>query len=294
MSDQKQNPSGGNENFNENIFKELAWELDFGEKKDENIEIKDPLEKMKKATTGLTFLNIFLAFVLILFWVYAYIQNNPNIKNAWYLDVFCPFILWDYAGNTLGSELGCSSVTALAGTYQEEAQKLKGDIAKKLDEVVIELYEMENFWSSRDVAFVLSRSVNKTKAINMLNDFDRLKNTFSSDKKEIICKNIKITSDYVLEANCEVFSSTWERVNSNLKLGIIWDSWDRNDLIEWTSISWAASFLNFIEKNPEYNFQVLTKQKVFSSEPTLVWWYVKKTKLDLKLKYNNLVSNLSL
>jgi hypothetical protein len=132
--------------------------------------------------------------------------------------------------------------------------------------------------------------------LDMLNDFDNLKNDFSGgDKWMLNCYQISITKDAVLSVSCDVNSSSWEVSDNNWKW-IIWFSWDRNSsVIEWTSISAAASFLNFIEKNPKYNFQLLEKQKTFSSE-SIVWeWvYVKKTNIKFKLKYNNLKNSLSL
>lgn len=301
MEEQKQENSvntteNKESNYSDNIFKELSWELDFGK---EEIKQEEVIEKWKEyyirnTVSILSIVNIVLLILFVLLVWYTKAQKNSENYSKSFLDPFCFVILWDLQEKNTWDF--CSSVSALLLDYENKTIELKKEITDKLSAITWDLYTIENFVNSKEVSFLMSNKMNKLKVLDILNDFDRLKNDFSAwDKKLINCKEIKISGDNIIDMTCEVFSSSWERVDNNGGLWIIWDTWDRkSSLIEWTSISLAASFINFIEKNSSYNFQVVEKQKIFDSEVVWEWPYVKKTKIELKLKYNNLKNNLSL
>lgn len=279
-----------------NIFKELSWELDFGKE-----EIEVPIEKvkgreyyLKLSISVLWIINIVLFLFLIFSFWYIQIQNNASYYSKAFLNPFCFIILWDLSEKNTWDD--CSSIASLGGDYNDKTIQLKKDISNKLSKISLNLLEIENFMNSQEVSFLLSNKLTRLKILDILNDFDKLKNDFSAwDKKMISCLSIKVNSDNTVDVSCDVYSSSWEKADSVNSLWIVWDSWDRKtSLIEWTSISVAASFLNFIEKHPEYNFQLLEKQKIFDSEVVWDWPYVKKTPIELKMKYNNLKNNLSL
>lgn len=282
--------------YTENIFKELSWELDFGKNNDQ-----DEILSKKGKDYYLKILNQFLGvinvmFILFIIWGFLYVQIQKN--NKYYsksiIDPFCFLILWDLQSKNTGDY--CSSLSALDEDYEIKTTELKKEIEEKLTSLFLDLYTLENFTSSKEVEFLLVNKVNKLKVIDILNDFDKLKNDFSAgDKKLVDCSNIKLSSDNTINMTCDVYSSSWEKVNISDWIWIVGDTWDRKTaLMEGTSISTAASFLNFIEKNSQYNFQLIEKQKVFSSEAISAWPYVRKTTVDLKMKYNNLKNNLSL
>lgn len=288
-------------NLSNDIFKELSWDLDFWkEKTDLNQDkVKDKEYYINLSLSILWVLNVILIIFMVLSFFYISIQKNTSYYSSSLIDPFCAVILWSYSDKNTWDY--CSSVSALKQDYITKTNELKNwfvlwiDKVKWLDDIFLDLYTLENFKSSKEWEFLTLNKLNKLKVVNILNDFDRLKNDFSAwDKKMVECKNIKITSDNILTASCDIFSSSWETVDLQWGLWIIWDSWNKKDLIWWTSISTAASFLNFIEKNPTYNFQVISKQKIFSSDFAWEWPYVRKTKLELELKYNNLKNNLSL
>lgn len=280
----------------DNIFADLSGGLDFWRKEQavEVSEVKDKEYYLRLSLSILWIFNIILFLSLLFGFLYIKVQNNETNYSKSFLDPFCFLILWDLIDKNTWDY--CSSVSALNADYDSRTRQLKSDISEKLSKITLNLLEIDNFVNSKEVSFLLSNKLNKIKVLHILNDFDQLKNDFSGwDKKLISCNSMKINSDNIIEATCDVYSSSWERADSTSWLWIVWDSWDRKtSLIEWTSISTAASFLNFIEKNPEYNFQLLDKQKVFNSEVVWEWPYVKKTKLELKMKYNNLKNNLSL
>ncbi len=296
MFDNKEkNPSSPQESYSENIFEELSWELDFGKEAPVSESKKrQPQDYMKMVVTGLSILNVLLVLFFALSFLYVKVQNNPTYTAKTILDPFCFLILWDLQERN--TSWSCSSLASLKNTYISQTEELKNTLSEKIESIFLDLYVIENFWSSQEVSFLMKNKVDKMKVVDILNDFDKLKNEYTAwDKKQIECSGIKIVSDSVINMTCEVYSSSWDRVDMSNRLWIIWDTWDRkNSLVEGTSISAAASFLNFIEKNPAYNFQLLEKQKIFDSEMVWEWPYVRKTKVELKLKYNNLKNNLSL
>lgn len=275
-----------------NIFSELSWELDFWKKDEYKINvIKDKMYYMKLCWTVLLYINIVLFLITSFFYTYLYIQNDSSMYNTAYLDTFCWLLLSKDMKNTWEH---CSSVASLIPKYNEETEELKKEFSKKISWIIYDLYIKNNFNNSDEVKFLLKNSKDRMKIINILNDFDNMKNDFSGwDKGMIKCSNTNITDNNTLTINCDVYSSSWEEKDNNWKW-IIWSTWNRNSsLMEWSSITLAASFLNFIEKNPKYNFELVDKQKSFTSE-SIVWddtSYVKKTTINMKLKYINLNNN---
>lgn len=278
----------------DNIFSELSWELDFWHQKEVFVaQKKDKIYYLKLVSSFMSIANIFLFLFTIVWTWFIYIQNNDSFYSKPFLDPFCQILLSDDLKNTWDY---CSSIASLLVNYNEKITTLKSEITNKLTLIINDTYVIENFINSKEVTFLIDNKNNRLKVLNILDDFDNLKNDFTwLDKKMINCSNIKITNDSIFEANCDVNSSSWE-LNNWEGRWIIWYTWNRNSsLIEGTSITIAASFLNFIQKNPKYNFQLIEKQKNFTSDSLIgEWSYVKKTNIKLILKYNNLKNNLSL
>lgn len=285
-----------NENTQEtNIFSELSGELDFWAKKEEVVEIKkDKLYYLKMTWKYMFYSNIWFVVILFMLYLFVSIQNNKDLYNKPFLDPFCFVILSDEEKNTWDY---CSSVSSLLQDYELKNKSLTEKISTKLSSMIWDVYAIENFVNSKEVSFLIDNKTNRLLVLNMLNDFDNMKNDFTGfDKWKIDCKNLKISNDYTLDVECNLNSSSWEMSNSAWEW-IVWFSWDRKEwTIDGSSITLAASFLNFIERNPTYNFQLLEKQKDFKSD-FVVWEetsYVKKTTIKFKLKYNNIKNNLSL
>ncbi len=277
---------------NENIFKELSADLDFWEIKEElKKEKRDKEYYLKVAVTVFSVCNIFLFFVLVSVFWYVKIQNNPEMYSKSYLDPICGFILPKSVENTHSS---CSSISALLRDYQEKKQTLSSDIAQKVIANIGPFYSFENFLFSKEVSFLLNAKNTKLPIMSILSDFDTMKNEFTwVDKKIIDCKGFQITSENILTANCTAYSSFWTGSNDVTRL-IIWETWKRDSSVQWTSMTIAASFLNFIEKNPHFKFRILEKQNVFSTENIIWEWdFVKQTRFNLKLQYSDFENNLS-
>lgn len=296
IDNKEKNISSSQENYTENIFEELSWELDFGKDKPESSQSRKkwPEDYMKIWITTLSIFNVIFVVFFALSFLYVQVQKNTDYAWKSMLDPFCFLVLWDLQEkNTFDS---CSSIASLNNSYSSKIEEIKTQLATKMESIFLDLYTIENFWFSQEVSFLMDNKVNKMKIIDILNDFDKLKNDYAAgDKKQVDCNSIKVTSDNVVSMTCDVYSSSWERADIGNGLWIVGDTWDRkNSLVEGTSISAAASFLNFIEKNSAYNFQLIEKQKIFDSQVVWEWPYVRKTTVDLKLKYNNLKNNLSL
>jgi hypothetical protein len=125
--------------------------------------------------------------------------------------------------------------------------------------------------------------------LDILEEFDKLKNEFEPiNKSRIQCQWASINSNFVLELKCSAYSGNWDT-------NILWFSWDSiwQNKIEWTSISRAVSFINFLEQKEKSKFIILNKQKEFKFEEIVDNnWYTRKTDFDLKLKFKN--NNISL
>lgn len=282
-----------NEVPSDNIFKELSWGLDFWHAEEvKEWVVKDKIYYLKLYGNIFSIVNIVVFIIFTLLFLFVKVQNNPENYSKNFLDPFCFIILSEEMQNTWDY---CSSVSSLVLDYDAKIVTLKKDIVDKLSLIVKDLYVYESFIDSKEIAFLLDKKTNRLNPLDMLNDFDKLKLDFSGmDKKRIVCNGVKIQNDSTFNVDCEVFSSSWEQADGIN--GIIDSSWNiKSSQLEWSSLSIAASFLNFIEKNPQYNFQIIDKQKTFWSA-SIIWEgpYVKSTKLNLKLKYNNLKNNLSL
>lgn len=282
-------------NDSDNIFSELSWWLDFLNEQQDTF-VKEEVKKdvhyyLLKVTKGTIIFNTLLVIFLFLLFIFVKIQNNTNFYSKPFLDPICFLLISDDMRNTWDY---CSWVASLSQDYKSKTESLKSEIVKRISLLSEDIYSIENFVYSKEVVFLLDAKVNKLNSVDILNDFDRMKNDFSSwDKKMLVCDKVIVTKESI-DVNCDAYSSSWE--SSTSWWWIVWDTWDRNSsLIEWTSISVASSFLNFIEKNPSYNFKVLEKQKTFTSDIVIWEWpYVRKTSFNFKLKYNDLVNNLSL
>lgn len=291
-SDKTENNEEISNVISDNIFKELSWWLDFWDDiVVENKPEKDILYYLTLSLKISIWVNIFIFVVSLFSTLYIYIQNNPNFYSKPILDPFCFILLSDEMKNTWDY---CSSVSALSQDYRTKTENLKNEIVAKISPIVADIYSIDNFAYSKEISFLLNAKANKLKVVEILNNFDKMKNDFSWwDKKLIVCDSIVVSKDYI-DATCEAYSSSWETTSVRW-WWIVWSTWDRNSsVIEWTSISVASSFLNYIDKNPEYNFKIVDRQKIFTSD-TIVWeWpYVRKTSFSLKLKYNNFLNNLS-
>ncbi len=267
-----------------NIFDEFSWDQSL---KDEIAEAekqrsKDMYFYMWKWNAFLYAINIiFFIWMICSFW-YIYIQNNEEMFNAWYLDPVCKFLI----GDARYEEDHCSSVTASTKSIEDNYNRIWQEYYTKISEMLWDVYYVSSFALSKEVMFLLDKNENRLAPIDILIEFDWLKNSFEPvNKAKINCGNIKMKNDGMIEMKCETFSSRWDR-------NIIGVSWSTEEKIKakWTSISIASSFINYIEKNSK-NLLIVEKPKKFSYDEVVdFWWFTRKTtfKLWMALKNSNI------
>lgn len=272
----------------ENIFKELSGTLDFWETKEPEGPPQGKTKEyyMKNASLVLGLFNILLLFFFVGMLGYVKIQTNSTMYSKAFLDPICAFLSVENAENT-GEN--CSSAAALLQDYQTKKQELSTEISQKIFANVNDYYSIENFLYSKEVGFLLNTKNSKLKTLEIINEFDLMKNSFApdNDKKIVQCTNMNISRENLLTVDCEVYSPQWFGA-SNSETALIWDTWDRNtSVIEGTSTTVAYSFINYIEKNPSSKFTLVDEVKNFSTQKVLwIGDFVYKTTFRLNLQYS--------
>ncbi len=262
----------------DNIFSELSKDIE--ETSIEETKTKDISFYMKLVANIIWYVNLFLIFWIIVLFSYNYLQNsdyefeNEIIKNN------CSLFLWKKADNIKE----CMTITNAEKVYKEKLENIEKQTSQKLISIIPKLSKIEKLLFSDNIAFLVQKSQNKLKPLEILAEFDRIKNEFigNSDediKDEIVCENIKI-KDNILEASCNAYSSS---IDTSIK----WFSWNNKETINWTSVTKAISFLNFIDKNSK-KLKNIEKQKIFKLENSSEKeWLFKKTNFKIKLQYNS-------
>ena len=134
--------------------------------------------------------NIWFGVILFMLYLFVSIQNNKDLYNKPFLDPFCFVILSDEEKNTWDY---CSSVSSLLQDYESKNKSLTEKISTKLSSMIWDVYAIENFVNSKEVSFLIDNKTNRLLVLNMLNDFDNMKNDFTGfDKWKIDCKNLSI------------------------------------------------------------------------------------------------------
>lgn len=268
-----------NNDINEsNIFKELSWELDFWDIKQESETldvVKDSIYYMWLSRKWLFYFNIALLLILLLVFSYVKIQKSETMLSNSLLNPICSILL----GSDLSSKItwDCSSVYSLYTKYNTDNETAKMTFTNSITNILPTIYALENFTLSKDVKFLLEKTDSKLRPLDILSSFDKLKNSFVAwDKWQLTCSNIEIAEDSLLSISCTAYSSDWTDSIPSSEPG---------KKISGTSISLATSFISYIEKNSK-DFQIIDKPKIFSWDNyTGVWYYTKKTDFNLKLKY---------
>ncbi len=229
---------------------------------------------------------IFMLLIVLLFVLYSYIyvQNKVYSENDFDNQLLWPFCFILLDGVKHPWLDFCTSISSLKEKYEKDLSETKQYQFEEILSVIKRVYEIENFTKTKDVLFLQDKTEWKLTIIKILEEFDDLKNTFSSlDKQTIQCKWIKIDqSTKILTMNCSAYSAWYES----------WIRWfdgsnDKNALIKWTSISIANSFLNYINLESKV-FRIVNRQKLFKAESIVGsdTGFTSKTSFTLKLKYN--------
>ena len=259
-----------------NIFDELGSDLK---------DMHDLEEKRKKDVyfylwaigTTLKVLNfLFLIFFAISLF-YIFIQKSEKNLDVSFLEPICQVFLWASSNKITG----CTWVTYLITDTQQNLSNLKNTQYKQIQDILPDVYSVDNFIYSREVSFLLWKTEDRVRPLKMMAAFDKMKTTFDpNEKSKIKCGDTSIDLDGYFNIECQAFSSDWDTK-------IIWFDGEKVSAnVEGTSISTANSFINYIEKSSK-EFTIIDRQRVFNYENVTEGSYTRKTIFTLKLKYNN-------
>lgn len=267
-----------------NIFEDFEDDSQLNEDiAKEELEVKKDISYYLGIVTSiLKYINIFLLISIILLYFYVNIQKSDKASEVF--NPICPILLWSDVSYTDLHWVGtwnidtCTSVTLFKNTFENAIKTKSEEIYSKLLKIATDYYTMKDFVNSKEVVFLLDASENKKNPLDMLVKFDKIKNNFLlKDKLRIQCSEI-VVSDSEFKAECFAYSSAWD------KKTIPWYNWwkNQNDLVWWTSISLASSFLNYLEK--QNDIILLQKQKVFKIQKVAwEWAYSYKTPFTVKI-----------
>ena len=261
-----------------NIFDE--FEVDEKTKKDIN-ELEKSINKdlpyyLEKIWSGVRLINYVLFILILIFVSYIILQRSTAdfLNNKEYLSPFCNIL-----NGTIEDVELCSSLAISTSKVEEDISNLQEGYMKKVASILQKTYEIDNVKNSKESIFIIDKNKNKNDPYIILNEFDKIKNEFTSiDKKKIQCKDIVIEGK-IFEAKCSAFSTLWYD-------NIPWLKWEKTNTISWTSITLASSFINYISNIP--NIRLLEKQKTFYSQTYFWEWnYTYKTDFKIKFEYNS-------
>jgi len=262
----------------ENIFDEFTGSQDIQQELDQNDKNneKDIYYYMKKVNTFLHSINILIfLWVICCFW-YIYIQNNEEKTEYSFLSPMCSLFLWR---DTIYPNT-CYGVTPTLREYTNRLDALSLKQSESILPLLWDRYSLENYNLSKKVNFILSKWEDRLRPLEILSEFDKMKDIFSStDKSEITCYDIFISQN-AISMTCDSFSSDWNTdilsVENTLLKTVSWGG---------TSISKASSFVNFFEKYTTSPFIITQKPEFYTSEAFQSWPYTRRTTFEFSLLY---------
>lgn len=277
MSWEKQGENNSNIN-SENIFDEFTDSQEIKneiERDDKNNE-KDIYYYLKKISGVLLSLNIIGFLFIIICFAYIYIQNNDDKTEYSFLTPICSIFLWS---DTI-YPWTCYGITPVLREYTQMLEGVSVSQSQKILPLLWDTYSLENYNLSKKVWFLLEKAETRLRPLEILSEFDAMKDLFSStDKSEISCYDITISDD-IITMSCDSFSSDWNTDILSVEKTLL------KTLNGWgTSISKASSFLNFLEQYADSPFTLIEKPEYFTSESYQSWPYTRKTTFQFSLLY---------
>ncbi len=262
----------------ENIFDEFTDTQDIQDEvaKVETRQEKDMYYYIKKFSSVFFTINMLLGITILLWMGYIYIQEGETKKEYAFLSPICHVFLWD---NSIFPDT-CYWVTPTLEEYEGLLWTKISSQAENIFPLLWDIYGLDNFNFSKKVSFLLEKNDSRLRPLDILTDFDELKNTFSpTDKGELQCYNLVVLDDS-LNITCDTYSSDWNTDIVSLSDGSVSPS------SRWgTSISRASSFIYFLENYKDTTFSIIDKPLTLSSIAVQSWPYTQRTTFQLVLKY---------
>ncbi len=261
----------------DNIFSELSKDTEIIE---ENWDIiRDWEYYMRLISNIFWYLNLILIFIIWAVLIYNYIQWEKYNFESNFMKNNCSVLTWKW----IKVNDKCMTVTASIDDYKNKIKDETQKQIKILSNILPKIEKIDKLTFSDNIAFLLKKSDDRLKPLEILTEFEKLRYSFLwTNKDQITCKDISL-KDNILTASCTAFSADFDEDIP---------SYDFKKTIIWTSATIAASFLNYIDKKSN-NFKNIEKQEKFKVNSTNNNWFTKKTDFKLKLEYNP-NSNLSL
>jgi hypothetical protein len=98
-------------------------------------------------------------------------------------------------------------VSSLISEYENNNKTINDKYYKQNLPLIKTIYENFSFIDSKEVSFLINKTRDKLRVLEILSEFDKLKNTFSPLSKTIIkCENINISSDFIIDIQCSTYS----------------------------------------------------------------------------------------
>ena len=258
-----------------NIFEDFTSDASLWAdvKKQEKKKSRDIFYYLKVGWNFLKVLNLIVFLLLISFYVYSFFQNRVSSENYSFLEPVCQFILWDVSSDVSW----CYSVSGFLNKINSDRDSIKTSQFKRIEPLFQHVYTLDNFKNSKSMTFLLDRSENRLRTLDVISEFDSIKNSFESvDKSKVVCYDMVIQDDMSLTARCDAYSSDWDSDITNA-------DWVKRS---GTSVSIASSFIDFIDNSPDSKFSVSNKQKIFQyTNVSGNGIYTRKTNFDLNLRY---------
>lgn len=261
-----------------NIFEEFVDDKELN-KEIKQSDIKQKRDKqyyMLKASIFFKYGFLLLLFVLVILQSYIFLQNKKDIQEMSFLEPICFIFLGEISENE-----DCASIAYIHDKYTSDFNTLEQQQYSKLSSIIERLYQVENFDKTKEVKFLLDKSNNKLPILDILSEFDNLKNEYDPiDKGNIVCSDI-IINKLVIHITCEAYTAGYRK-------SIIWYAWNSETSVDGTSLSLANSFINYIELQSK-DFEVIDRQRKFTSQKITDQEtnFTNKTPFTLALKYHH-------
>jgi len=98
-------------------------------------------------------------------------------------------------------------VSSLILEYKKDNKNIKNEYYKQNLPIIKTIYKNINFVNSKEVSFLYSKTKNKLRVLEILSEFDKIKNNFSPLNKTLIkCEDITISYDFIVDMHCSAYS----------------------------------------------------------------------------------------
>lgn len=256
----------------DNIFSEISWDLDFGDVKDEDLDVSQKRNYLKMLNNTVKGLNVLVLLSLVFTMWFIFISKTETSTFS-YLNPVCKVFVWEVPL----SDEGCSGVAYYENYYDNLLNERKYTTLAKVLPLIKDKFSNENYLKSIEVQLLLDKTSAKIKPTDIISDFDKIKDEAAwNSKTSIECSNLNISNDWTFDVKCSFYSYGF---NTDVAK-------ETNIYNIWTSMTRAANFQKELDASDK--FTIIEKQRSFNNTDVTdsVYGYQYKTDLNIKAKYN--------